>query len=128
VNSPAAVFHWRVHESMVVPGAGSTIIRSSPSREFTSDDFPTFGPPDDRDARRRRARGCALRRQHLEHTVEQVADVGAVLGGDPERLARPSSWKLVDRGVPGLVELVHHQQGARGLLPEPVAIAPGRGR
>ncbi len=37
--------------SRVVPGMSLTSTRSSRSSRLTSDDFPTFGPPHDRDAR-----------------------------------------------------------------------------
>ena len=48
--------------------ASCTSTRSSPSRQLTSDDLPTFGLPDERDAdravrrRRRRGGGCRARR------------------------------------------------------------------
>ena len=62
----------------------------------------------------------ALRRQEREHAVEQVADVGAVLGRDAEGLAQAQRVELVDRRVPRLVLLVDDQQATRGASPEPV--------
>ena len=42
---PTVVFHWASIGSIVVPAVGSTMTRSSPSKAFTIDDFPTLGRP-----------------------------------------------------------------------------------
>ena len=129
--------------SRVVPGMSLTSTRSSRSSRLTSDDFPTFGPADDGDARlpiggRGGALGLApsldpsagspraipwppaaepLGPQPLHDLIEQLAHPGPVLGGNLEHRLEAELVELHRRLqralVVGLVD--GEQHGKAGL-------------
>ena len=80
-------------ESLVVPGTSETIIRSSLSSRFTSDDLPAFGRPTIATAVSRRSssevtRGASGKRRN--DGVHQFAHARAVLGADLDDGSKPS--------------------------------------
>ena len=109
-KSPCSVLQRASIVSMVVPGRGSTITRSSPSSAFTSDDFPTLGRPTIA-TRGAPSSGSTARSGSIATTSSSRSPIPVPFSAEMAR-GSPSPRRknsLSDRGL-RLVHLVDHHQ------------------